>query len=267
MLKHFIKRGFVLEQLRKTFNEVKEINREDLLQENPINIKDQQSIFVCTWHPHLKKLSSILLKNFNIIKQDHQLKQIFQTPPSVAFRRKKNVANHLIKNDINPIKNKPCITSCNNCQICPLLNKENSITNEKANISIKLKATGNCKTKNIIYAAKCRKHNTVYTGHTGESLSVRFSKHKYDFKKRPDNSELAEHFHQNHDFKDLEIYILQTDIANVNERLYLEDKWMCRLQTQQPTGLNKEGGNYVKEMYTCWTSCMTSGSDVTALRR
>ena len=267
MLKQFVKRGFKLEKLTKTFNEVKEINRQDLLQENPTNIKDQQSIFVCTWHPHLKRLSSILQNNFNIIKQDHQLKQIFQTPPSVAFRRKKNIANHLIKNDINPIKIEPSITSCKNCQICPLLNKENIITNEKANITIKLKATGNCKTKNIIYAAKCRKHNTIYTGHTGESLNVRFSKHKYDFKKRPENSELAEHFHQNHDFKDLELYILQTDITNVNERLHLEDKWMCRLQTQQPTGLNKEGGNYVKEMYTCWTSCMTSGSDVTALRR
>ena len=49
--------------------------------------------------------------------------------------------------------------------------------------------------KEIIYAAQCSKHKVLYIGHTGEQLSERFSKHRYDIKNKPDNSELAKHFY------------------------------------------------------------------------
>ena len=88
-------------------------------------------------------------------------------------------------------------------------------------------------------------------------MQTRFSKHRYDYKERPQNSELAEHFFKDHDFeKDMEIYILQDNIKDVNQRKHLEDRWMCKLQTQHPTGLNKDCGSYLKEMYSSWTSCI-----------
>jgi len=267
MMDQFVKRGFSLKILQKTLEEILKIDREELLSETKPKTKDQQSIFICTWHPKLKNISSIFRKHFNIIEQDHQLRKVFTTPPFIAFRRKKNIANHITKNDINAKKNNPCITTCNKCQICHLLNKTNLIQNENVNISVKLKSTGNCKTRNIIYAAKCKKHKIIYTGHTSEQLNTRFSKHKYDIKNRPDNSELAEHFNKNHDInKDLEIYILETDIPNHQRRILLEDRWMCKLQTLQPTGMNKDGGSYLKEMYPSWTSSLTSNCDVTSKR-
>ena len=109
----------------------------------------------------------------------------------------------------------------------------------------------------VIYAATCTKHNLIYIGHTGEKLSDRFSKHRYDIKHRPDNSELAAHFHQDHDIsRDMKIKILQSGIRSLPEREFHEDKWICRLQTLQPTGMNIETHHYARELYQChkkWT--------------
>ena len=84
---------------------------------------------------------------------------------------------------------------------------------------------------NVIYAAKCKKHDLIYIGHTGEKLGERFSKHKYDVRKCPDNSDLASHFHENHDFdQDLEISILQKiNTDTLPMRLHYEDRWICTL--------------------------------------
>ena len=62
-------------------------------------------------------------------------------------------------------------------------------------------------------------------------MNNRFSKHRYDVKKRPDNSELAGHFHENHKETDMEVYILQNNLLGEQQREFFEDKWICRLQT------------------------------------
>ena len=94
------------------------------------------------------------------------------------------------------------VTLCGKCKLCPQINTVKLIINDKLNITEKIKGTGNCKEREIIYAAQCSKHKVVYIGHTGEQLSERFSKHRYDIKNRPDNNELAKHFHDNHNLND-----------------------------------------------------------------
>ena len=102
----------------------------------------------------------------------------------------------------------------------------------------------------IIYAAQCSKQKVLYIGHTGEQLAERFSKHRYDIKNRPDNSELAKHFHESHNLNnDLNVTILQNNIKTAAARRYHEDKWICKLKTLAPHGLNTEIGDYAKEMY------------------
>ena len=51
-------------------------------------------------------------------------------------------------------------------------------------------------------------------------LSERFSKHRYDIKNTRDNSELAKHFHEIHNFNDdLKVTILQINIIFVVDTL------------------------------------------------
>ena len=70
-------------------------------------------------------------------------------------------------------------------------------------------------------------------------------------KKRPDNSELTDHFHKDHSFdKDLEVLILQSGLTkSESQREHAEDRWICRLQTMKPTGINQKIQQYARDMY------------------
>ena len=86
----------------------------------------------------------------------------------------------------------------------------------------------------MIYAAICTRHEFVCVGQTGSSLASRFSKHRHDIKQRPDNSEIAEHFHKDHSDGDMKVMILQTGLSKSQEqREHFEDRWICRLQSLQ----------------------------------
>ena len=130
------------------------------------------------------------------------------------------------------------------------MNTAKLITNNKLNITEKIKGTGNCKEREIIYAAQCSKHKVLNIGHTGEQLSERFSKHRYDIKNRPDNSELAKHSHESHNLNnDLNVTILQNNIKTAAARRYHEYKLICKLKTLALHGSKTEIGDYAKELY------------------
>ena len=76
-----------------------------------------------------------------------------------------------------------------------------------------MKGTGNCKEREVIYVAQCSRYKVLYIEHTGEQLSESFSKHCYDVKNGPYNSELAKHFHKSQNINDnLNAIILQNNI-------------------------------------------------------
>ena len=59
----------------------------------------------------------------------------------------------------------------------------------------------------------CTECKIIHVVETGYSLAKRFGKHRRDIKSRPDNNELASHFHKDHNFDDLEVQILQTGLS------------------------------------------------------
>ena len=72
-------------------------------------------------------------------------------------------------------------------------------------------------------------------------------------------SALAQHFHDAKDHdpeKDMSILILQTGLSTEAEREYHEDRWICRLQTMEPTGINKERHQYGHDMYVPFTKTL-----------
>ena len=246
-----MKRGYPEHHLDKVISEVKTMNRDSLMEKSrpKKDKKDAQTIFVCDWHPSLSILPSILKKNFKILQNNQKMKEIFTEPPNVAFRKKKSIRNHVVHNDIMQQQKRNQQTKpCGKCKLCPQINQSSEITN--GNITLKLHDGGDCKSRGVIYAARCKKHRKIYIGQTGEKLADRFSKHRYDIKNRPDNTELSAHFHDDHNLeKDLDVVILKSNLPTATERLFYEDYWICRLQTLQPSGINIDGGNYVKEMY------------------
>ena len=124
-----------------------------------------------------------------------------------------------------------------------------SQTHHKLNLTEKVKGTRNCKEREIIYAAQCSKLKVLYIGHTGEQLSRHFSKHRYDIKNKADNNGLAKHFQKGPYINDnLNVTTLQDYIETEATRRYHEVKWICKLKTLAPHGLNTEIDDYAKEM-------------------
>ena len=70
----------------------------------------------------------------------------------------------------------------------------------------------------------------------------------YKYRKKQKNK--TKYFHENHNLSDhLNVTILENNIKTAAARRYHEDKWICKLKTLAPNGLNTEIGDYAKEMY------------------
>ena len=197
-------------------------------------------------------------KHFSILQNDPALRTVFKEAPLVAFRRAKTIRNEIVRSDIAnsaPEVLADGTTPCQKCKTtCHLLFSGSTFTNNKTGCFTKLEKGCNCDSKNVVYVARCIPCGLVYVGETKESLKIRFSKHRYDARKRPDNCELARHMYdQKHDFeKDLEITVLKQGFKSDQERKFFEDKFICALGTLGPQdGLNalSKCGAYVKEMY------------------
>ena len=199
---------------------------------------------VTTWHPALKHLSKIFEKNIsNILKRSSTLKKVFPEKSIIAFRKMKSIKN-IVRTDVNEAndQNKPKITtSCYSCkETCHLINSDETLKSIHNGKEIKKLDGENCRTANIVYAARCNIRGDIYIGNTGEELRENFSKHRYDAKNRPDNNELAAHIHKyQHEFdKDIEVLILKGNLHQKHERQLWDDK-----------GLNIELKYYGPELY------------------
>ena len=261
--KFLVKRGYDPKTLADITEVVSKMDRTELLKDKERKKKDPQTIFVAEWHPALARLPSILKQHYHLLSSDPTLEKIFPAEPTVAFRRARSLRNKLVRTDILPRKIDPHNRSTEKCgkgcKICTsLLTSAVVKNNKKPKASSKIQDYGNCKSKNLIYAVKCKKCDMLYVGQTGEPLQTRMSKHRYDCRKRPGNCALAQHFYNGHDpDKDMAIYILQTGLtSSESEREFHEDRWICRLQTMEPTGINKERHQFGHDMYGSFTKSM-----------
>jgi hypothetical protein len=138
-------------------------------------------------------------------------------------------------------------------KVYPLISSNTEVKNNKTGRSLPV-AGGNCQSKDLVYAARCKKCDMIYVGQTGEELRNRFNHHRYDAIKRPKNCELAKHVqsHSGYDFdRDVEVSILKIGFKNAEDRKRAEDKIACHLGTLTPDGINEAQalGDYAREMY------------------
>ena len=257
-IQYFVNRGYDKERLITTAKDVSKLKRDDLLNKPSDNKNQEKVIFTCNWHPSLAQLPGIIRNHHHLLEGHPTLKKIFKDPPIVAFRRAKTIRSQIVRSDLNPPEKIEGQTSpCKKCSICHLINGTETITNSKTGRSCEITAGGTCRTKDVVYAARCKRCDLLYIGETGNELRTRFCDHRYDAKKRPDNNDLAQHIHEcGHDFeKDIEVTILKQGFKSAEERKYFEDKFICSLgtydtaTTNDKSGLNLKLGNYAKEMY------------------
>ena len=257
--KHFLRRGYPLELVLQAVLDVRRKDRSDLLQPKPP--KDQsknQDLFLITTHqPGEHPLRTIVEDNWPLIGRTNTTECLFSNNIIFGQRRNKNLRDILVhaktnnhtpktrcKSDEAPNPMNKCTTK--KCNYCPRLDRSGRITSTTTKREYQAKKHISCKSHNLIYCITCNVCQKQYVGQTKLRLMDRFVHHfgniKYTRLKDPIGRHFASH---GHDSKiNLTIHIVDF-IAAPSEskpgqflRDTLERKWIHRLQSLQPQGLN-----------------------------
>ena len=137
------------------------------------------------------------------------------------------------------------------------MSDSNSITSTKTG-RIYSTPSADCKSKNIIYCATCVHCSMQYVGKSTNKLQKRISGHRThmkdsDFDQDNDDATLAEHLISHHGVTDGDLFnhsysftVLQLAPHDLDA---CEQRWVDRLATLAPFGLNKEAPNGVSGSY------------------
>ena len=144
------------------------------------------------------------------------------------------------------------------CKTCKMLIETPHTETTGANVKL---LQGTCKTYNICYLAKCKICDKSYTGRTVDPLHKRINGHRQHYREVLKESEeknsldeidenkdkymLGLHLHLEHGFTDPDAFDQHLkfgiiDITNPTDIEKKEYRWMHKLNTFQPTGINTE---------------------------
>ena len=135
-----------------------------------------------------------------------------------------------------------------------IFSNSNVITNKLSHKSC-YTSVGKCSTTDTIYVAECTRHSMIYVGQSSQKLNSRFNGHRSDIKVKPKACELSQHFHNNKECsidRDLKVYMLQDNVTGSWEkREYFEDRWITRLNSKEPNGMNSNLNEFAKLSRRC----------------
>ena len=132
-----------------------------------------------------------------------------------------------------------------------MMSHKNVVTSKTTGRTYRAPA-GNCKSSNLVYCAQCKLCSKQYVGKTVNKLQCRISGHRSfvnrhgltDNNEETDDAALAEHLRRDHNFDTLDSFnsnytfsILELGPFDLNKA---EQRWVSRLVTMRPFGLNIE---------------------------
>ena len=245
-IKFFAKRGYNGARLRQVAEEISRSDRSQFLTKSKRDSNNRVPLVV-TFSHKFREFSKILHQNYKaMIQNTPGMKNIFPEPPMVAYRRNANLKDVLVRarHWKAPAKkttgrHSDHLHPTRETKIDRFMNNKSNLVNSRNGRSCHV-AGGSSKDKNIIYAVECTKCRLLYVGYTTDQLNHRMNRHRSDIRHYPERCELAKHFHDNDcDFeRDIQVTILEHVKGSEYKLKRQEDKWMKRLGSQHPTGMN-----------------------------
>lgn len=140
-----------------------------------------------------------------------------------------------------------CLTRT--CRYCPKSNNTGDIISPATGKTSKCCKNFNCSSTNLIYCLKCTHCNLLYVGQTKRALKTRMGEHFGDITHSHMHKPMGYHFNKPNGpphpkLEAVEIYVLKfikaapDSLRAINERNHHEMKWIHRLKTMLPFGLN-----------------------------
>ena len=152
-----------------------------------------------------------------MVSQDPYLSEVFVQPPLTAYRRQRNIRDHLIRAKVPadpksyPERRQRGMKKYGrNCTACPYIREVKSlkVNGTQWNINQNL----NCEKSNCIYMIECKKENCNmrYIGETKRILKFRLADHRGYVSNMDEKTATGEHFNlPGHSLSDLSIVILE----------------------------------------------------------
>ena len=170
-----------------------------------------------------------------------------------GLRRNKNLSDHLVKASTKTtseisgnVGRNPCQRP-KSCRYCPILNTTGKITSDSNGRSYTSLKHVNCQSSNLIYLITCDGCGIQYVGQTKNRLLTRFQGHFNDIEHDRDIT-VARHLNRclsnsinNTTFKITILSFINSPPDSTNSKLLRdkeEKRWMRRLTTIMPSGLN-----------------------------
>ena len=221
------------------------LNREDLLK--PKEKKEDNRIrYIMTYNPRNPKMTAIMQQHIHLLAKMRR-NPITHENIQTVFRKSKNLRDLIISGILNP-KPRPalCCQPCKenrnkSCLTCERVSPCNTITSQD-NVTLNIRGTFNCQSKDCIYALMCNCCKKMYVGESSQTINLKMRGHESHIKywqKHPRNP-VAQHFGTRQlQPKDYTLQILDQE-TDKNKRNRLEESWIFLLNTMTPGGLNSK---------------------------
>ena len=250
---HLLDRGYPAKIIDEQIQKAVSVPRSEALQ-----YQEKKSCnripFVVTYHPTHSTIASTIHKYLPILHTSSRCKEAIPEPPMVAFRRPTNIKDLVVRSTLKAPSTEatnPGFSPCKQCAACKHQHEghriqhtvsSNSITSTTSGESFTIHHSLNCMSTNIIYVITCKRCSQQYVGETKRTLKQRLLEHCGDAKHSREKP-VARHFNlPGHSRNDITITAVdRPGSTNQYHRLALESKWIKRLQTTAPQGINIKG--------------------------
>jgi hypothetical protein len=245
-----LERGYSEKMLDISINKVRKVPREAALQKVNRAKEIKRPVFPVTYDPRLPSVTTLISKHWrSIISRDKHLKEVFPSPPLIAYKRQPNIRSYLIRAALAkgqqryPQRNQKGMTKCNknSCSACPYVREGKGlrINEESWKINRKL----DCNSYNIVYAIICKKDacRQVYIGETKRMLKFRLAEHRGYVLNQHTNQATGHHFNlPGHSLSDLEITAIEQ--VRKNDLIYRRqrEEYHIRRFNTINQGINKK---------------------------
>ncbi len=198
-INELMKRGYEYEPLKKSFDNVKKIDRNKIIKykiKETANEKNSIRLIMQYDHNYLN-LKNHALNSFELLKNNNNwlndLKLNFSN--SILYNLKALLIDKIKNKTSEHYHTKKC--SNINCSTCKYI-MEIAYLKINSKFSLPIMSNGNCESRNLIYIIKCVKCKYFYVGETQNAAKIRINQHLNNIKNFTPyvnvKSEVAEHF-------------------------------------------------------------------------
>ena len=222
---------------------------------------DSRINFVLTYHPALNtKVIEILHRNHRLLQTDDAHKWVFQEFPRVAFRRPKNLKDHLVRAKLyQPDEgSKGCSGDCiecrSDCKVGNFLLTTDNFRSQHNGKTFNIRVGPlHCKTRMVIYLLTCKTCSIQYVGKSYPPFRARFNNYTTQHRKylerkqnntlhigkKPPQAKFHAHFAQpDHNGIDDWSFVLIDQAFTEKQLRQKENFWIFKLDVMDPKGLN-----------------------------